>query len=271
MENALLNLVINAKDAMPEGGKITIETANSYLDDAYAAQFGDIRPGQYVMLSVTDTGGGIPAAILDRVFEPFFTTKEPGKGTGLGLSMIHGFVKQSGGHIRIYSEAGHGTSVKIYLPKLTQDFATATAPKAMDLDVQPLARAKASETILVVEDNEGVLDFTCSALEDLGYRVLIARDGPEAVDILESETAIDLLFTDVVMPNGMSGRQLADQALEKRPGLPVLYTTGYSRNAIVHQGRLDADVHLLSKPYTQKELATKIRSLLDGVVKKANS
>jgi len=264
MENALINLVVNAKDAMPDGGKITIETANGYLDEAYAARFSEVRPGQYTVLSVTDTGTGIDPSVLERVFEPFFTTKLPGIGTGLGLSMIHGFVKQSGGHIRIYSEVGQGTSVKIYLPRLMEEATVAAVPKGMDLDLQPLTRAKASETILVVEDSEGVLNFACSALEDLGYRVLVAGDGPEALRMLEIEPAIDLLFTDVVMPNGMSGRQLADLALKLRPELPVLFTTGYSRNAIVHQGRLDANVHLLSKPYTQRELAQKIHAVLDG-------
>jgi len=264
MENALINLVVNAKDAMPDGGKITIETANGYLDEAYAARFSEVRPGQYTVLSVTDTGTGIDPSVLERVFEPFFTTKLPGIGTGLGLSMIHGFVKQSGGHIRIYSEVGQGTSVKIYLPRLMEEATVAAVPKGMDLDLQPLTRAKASETILVVEDSEGVLDFACLALEDLGYRVLVAGDGPEALRMLEIEPAIDLLFTDVVMPNGMSGRQLADLALKLRPELPVLFTTGYSRNAIVHQGRLDANVHLLSKPYTQRELAQKIHAVLDG-------
>jgi signal transduction histidine kinase/CheY-like chemotaxis protein len=263
MENALINLVVNATDAMPDGGKITIETANGYLDEAYAGSFGDVSPGQYAVLSVTDTGTGIDPSILARVFEPFFTTKQAGSGTGLGLSMIHGFVKQSGGHIRIYSEVGHGTSVKIYLPRLTPEAAVAAVPKALDLGVQPLIRAKSSETVLVVEDSEGVLDFACQALEDLGYRVLVASDGPEAMHFLEIEPAIDLLFTDVVMPNGMSGRQLADLAMKLRPELPVLFTTGYSRNAIVHQGRLDANVHLLGKPYTQKELAQKIRAVLD--------
>ncbi|MGO8955458.1 MAG: CHASE3 domain-containing protein [Rhodomicrobium sp.] len=270
VENALINLVVNAKDAMPEGGKITIETANGYLDETYAAGFNEVSPGQYSVLSVTDTGTGIDPSILERVFDPFFTTKQPGNGTGLGLSMIHGFVKQSGGHIRIYSEVGHGTTVKIYLPRLTQEAAVAAVPKAIDLALQPLARARVSETVLVVEDSEGVLDFACAALEDLGYRVLIAKDGPEAMRILECEPTIDLLFTDVVMPKGMSGRQLAFFALQMRPSLPVLFTTGYSRNAIVHQGRLDSDVHLLSKPYTQRELAQKIRAVLDEAGEKAS-
>ena len=263
LENVLVNLAINAKDAMPEGGKITIETANGYLDDAYAASFGDVTPGQYVVLSVTDTGTGIAPEVLEHVFEPFFTTKQPGVGTGLGLSMVHGFVKQSGGHVRIYSEAGMGTSVKVYLPRLPQDAAMAAAPKALDPDPKPLAAAKAGETVLIVEDNDGVLEFACTALEDLGYRVLLARDGPEALAQLESEERIDLLFTDVVMTMDMTGRQLADHARGMRPSLPVLFTTGYSRNAIFHQGRLDAGVNLLGKPYTQAELARKVRAMLD--------
>ncbi len=263
LENALVNLAVNAKDAMPEGGRITIETANGYLDETYAAGFGDLTPGQYVVLSVTDTGTGIPPEILERVFEPFFTTKQPGVGTGLGLSMVHGFVKQSGGHICIYSEVGLGTSVKIYLPRLPQDAAIAAVPKALDRDVKPLAAAKGSETVLIAEDNEGVLEFACSTLEDLGYRVLIARDGPEALRHLKNGEHVDLLFTDVVMSMEMTGRQLADCARSMHPGLPVLYTTGYSRNAIVHQGRLDANVNLLSKPYTQRELVQKIRAVLD--------
>ena len=263
LENALINLTINARDAMPNGGKITIETANGYLDEAYAAKFGDVRPGQYVVLSVSDTGCGIAPEILERVFEPFFTTKQPGAGTGLGLSMVHGFVKQSGGHTRIYSEVGQGTTVKVYLPRHVQTTALAAAPAAIEPELPQQVHAKPSETVLVVEDNGGVLEFAVSVLEDLGYRVLSARNGPEALRILESEPSIDLLFTDVVLPEGMTGRQLADVALIQRSKLPVLFTTGYSRNAIVHQGRLDANVHLLSKPYTQAELAQTVRRLLD--------
>ncbi len=263
LENALLNLAVNAKDAMPEGGKITVETANCYLDEVYAAGFGDLAPGQYVVLSVSDTGTGIAPEILERVFEPFFTTKQAGMGTGLGLSMVHGFVKQSGGHIRIYSEMGYGTSVKIYLPRLAEESAIAAVPKALDREPKLLAGAKGFETVLVVEDNEGVLEFACGALEDLGYRVLIAKNGPEALTHLENEERIDLLFTDVVMTKDMTGRQLADHAGSMRPSLPVLFTTGYSRNAIVHQGRLDANVNLLSKPYTQGELVQKVRAVLD--------
>ena len=262
LENVLVNLAINAKDAMPEGGKITIETANGHLDEGYAAGFGDVPPGQYVVLSVTDTGTGIPPEVLERVFEPFFTTKQPGLGTGLGLSMVHGFVKQSGGHIRIYSEVDHGTRVKIYLPRLPQA-GMASVPKPAEPDPKPIASARGPETVLVVEDNEGVLEFACQALGDFGYSVLVAKDGPEAMTHLENGARIDLLFTDVVMTKEITGRQLAEAALGKRPGLPVLFTTGYSRNAIVHQNRLDANVNLLSKPYTQGELLQKVRAVRD--------
>ncbi len=263
LENALINLVINARDAMPGGGKITIETANGYLDEAYAARFGDVKPGQYVVLSVTDTGCGIAPDILERVFDPFFTTKEPGTGTGLGLSMVHGFVKQSGGHIRIYSEVGQGTTVKIYLPKFIQAASVAAMPASSEPPLTLPMRAKGAETVLVVEDSDAVLEFVISALEDLGYRVLSARNGPEALRALESEEKIDLLFTDVVLPGDITGRELADRALRTRPGLPILYTTGFSRNAIVHQGRLDGDVNFLGKPYTQSEVAQRVRALLD--------
>jgi signal transduction histidine kinase/ActR/RegA family two-component response regulator len=263
LENALINLVVNARDAMPGGGKITIETANGYLDEAYAARFVDVKPGQYVVLSVTDTGCGIAPDILERVFDPFFTTKEPGTGTGLGLSMVHGFVKQSGGHIRIYSEVGQGTTVKIYLPKFIQAASVAAMPASSEPPLTLPMRAKGAETVLVVEDSDAVLEFVISALEDLGYRVLSARSGPEALRALESEEKIDLLFTDVVLPGDITGRELADRALRTRPGLPILYTTGFSRNAIVHQGRLDTGVSFLGKPYTQSEVAQWVRALLD--------
>jgi signal transduction histidine kinase len=264
LENALLNLAINAKDAMPDGGTLTIETANSYLDESYAARFGDVAAGQYVTLSVTDTGTGIAPDVMERIFEPFFTTKQAGVGTGLGLSMVHGFVKQSGGHIRIYSEVGHGTTVKIYLPRLTQETAVFAAPKGMEANLAPVTPSRGFETVLAVEDNEGVLEFACQALEDLGYCVITANDGPEALRHLESKQRIDLLFTDIVMTKEMTGRQLADCARKIRPRLRVLFTTGYSPNAVVHQGRVDRGVHLLCKPYTQRQLAEKIRAILDG-------
>jgi len=262
-ENALINICINARDAMPDGGRLTIETGNAYLDEAYTRKFGDVAPGQYVVLSVADTGTGIPGEILDRVFEPFFTTKSRGEGSGLGLAMVHGFVKQSGGHMRIYSEAGHGTTVKIYLPRLMRTEQRAAAPLAKSENDGTIPRAAPEETILVVEDNDGVREYAISSLEELGYKVLAAGDATEAMRLLESAHRVDLLFTDVILPSG-SGRELADNVLERHPTLPVLFTTGYTRNAIIHQGRLDAGVQLIGKPYTQRGLAQKIRELLDA-------
>ncbi len=264
VESVLLNLALNAKAAMPRGGHLTIETANAYLDDAYTAQFGDVEPGQYVLLCVTDTGSGIPHEILDKVFEPFFTTKPRGEGSGLGLAMVHGFVKQSGGHIRIYSERGHGTTVKVYLPRAEHSEKVGVAPVGKPAHPAPTPSAKKAETILVVEDNDGVREYAKEVLENLGYKVLEAAEAEEALHLLADERRIDLLFTDVVLPGAITGRVLAIHARDKRPGLPVLYTTGYTRNAIVHQGRLDPDVHLLNKPYTQQDLARKVRALLDA-------
>ncbi|HUI96362.1 MAG TPA: CHASE3 domain-containing protein [Xanthobacteraceae bacterium] len=263
LENALINLVVNARDAMPNGGRVTIETANAYLDDAYAARFGDIAPGQYAMLSVSDTGGGIAPEHLERLFEPFFTTKQ-GDGSGLGLAMVHGFVKQSSGHIRIYSEVGQGTTVKIYLPRLANAEPALAAPAEVARPPADIARARAGETVLLVEDNESVRAYAKSALEELGYKVVEARDAADALRAAGRAGRIDLLFTDVVLGTGINGRELANQIGKTRAGLPVLFTTGYTRNAIVHQGRLDAGVHLLDKPYTQQDLARKIRELLDA-------
>jgi signal transduction histidine kinase len=262
IENALLNLTLNARAAMPEGGCLTIETANAYLDDAYARRFGDIEPGQYVVLCVTDTGTGIPANVIEHVFEPFFSTKPAGEGSGLGLSMVHGFVKQSGGHVRIYSEEGHGTTVKIYLPRITSAEEKAAAPATKEKAAPP-PRAEPQETILLVEDNDGVREYAATVLHGLGYAVLEAGDTASAIELLGNKPPIDLLFTDVVLPGGLNGRTLADEVRRKYPGLPVLFTTGYTRNAIVHQGRLDADVELLNKPYTEQDLARKIRKMLD--------
>jgi CheY-like chemotaxis protein len=264
LENALLNLVVNARDAMPNGGKLTIETANAYLDDAYARRFGDVTAGQYVLLSVSDTGTGIAPDMLARIFEPFFTTKEAGTGSGLGLAMVHGFVKQSHGHVRIYSELGRGTTVKIYLPRQEKGEQVHAAPAGAAQSVSPLAQAKPNETILLVEDNAGVREYAVAVLEDLGYRVVEAGDAARALELIESTPAINLLFTDVVLPGGMTGRELATRITQTRPDLPVLFTTGYTRNAIVHNGTLDANVHLLNKPYTQQDLARKIRDLLDA-------
>ena len=262
LESALLNLIINARDAMPGGGRITIETSNAYLDEAYAARFGDVKDGQYVMLSVSDTGSGIPADRLAKVFEPFFTTKDPGKGTGLGLAMVHGFVKQSGGHIRIYSETGLGTAVKIYLPRLKGEMLTkqAAVKEQCERAVKP---AVAGESILLVEDDNGVREYATDVLEELGYRVQAAASAEEALQYVSGPGRLDLLFTDVVLGGSLNGRQIADEVSKLRPHIPVLFTTGYTRNAIVHRGQLDDGVHLLTKPYTSHELGEKVRSLLD--------
>lgn len=264
LESALLNLAINAKHAMPNGGRLSIETANTYLDDSYCCDFPDVAPGQYVQLSVADTGTGIDAETIQKVFEPFFTTKGS-EGSGLGLAMVHGFIKQSGGHIRIYSEVGHGTTVKIYLPRLMQADQFAAAPSARP-SLSTIQEAYPQETILVVEDSSGVRQYAVTALAELGYQVLEAGDADEALRLLESTRRIDLLFTDVVLP-GANGRELARQAILLRQNLPVLYTSGYTRNAIIHHGRLDAGLHLLNKPYTQSDLAKKIRELLDNKTK----
>ena len=264
LENVLVNLVVNARDAMPDGGRVTIETANVYLDEAYAARFGDIAAGQYVLLSVSDTGGGIASELMARVFEPFFTTKSGGQGSGLGLAMVHGFVKQSGGHIRLYSEVGQGTTVKIYLPRLAHAEQMPAAPAEAPPAPAGLPRARPGETILAVEDNDSVRDYAMSALVELGYRVIAARDADEALRVVERGERIDLLFTDVVLGSGPNGRELADRIGKTLAGLPVLFTTGYTRNAIVHHGRLDPGVHLLDKPFTQQDLARKVRELLDN-------
>jgi PAS domain S-box-containing protein len=258
VESALLNLTINARDAMPEGGKLTVETGNVSLDAEYAAANTEVEPGDYVMLGVTDTGTGMPPDIVERAFDPFFTTKDAGKGSGLGLSMIYGFAKQSHGHLKIYSEVGHGTTVKLYLPR-----AATVRPVTPTLDAAG-DDLRGSETILVVEDEEAVRRLVVRNLRSLGYQVLEAADGARAVGMLRSGEAIDLLFTDVVLPGGMTGRQLADQALVLRPEMRVLFTSGYTQNSIVHQGKLDVGVHLLTKPYRRDDLGRKIREVLDG-------
>ncbi len=258
VESAILNLAINARDAMPEGGKLTIELTNAALDDAYVSREGvEIEPGQYVLLAISDTGHGMPAATLARVFEPFFTTKSVDKGTGLGLSMVFGFVKQSGGHIQIYSEEGEGTTVKIYLPR---------SRRAEELSAPlPVAQlAGRSEVILVVEDEDMVRAAAVGMLRDMGYTCMHAANGAEALQMLKSGAKIDLLFTDVIMPGEVKSRDLANQAQALYPNLPVLFTSGYTENAIVHHGRLDEGVHLLSKPYQREDLARRVRSLLDG-------
>jgi signal transduction histidine kinase/CheY-like chemotaxis protein len=264
VENCLVNLAINARDAMPDGGKLTIETANTYLDEVYASQFMGIKPGQSVMLSVSDTGSGMPADVLEKVFEPFFSTKEPGKGTGLGLAMVHGFVRQSDGHIRIYSEVGAGTTVKIYLPRQPSESIGKLLPADGLVPAAPEVGAKTGETVLLVEDDAAVREYATSALEDLGYGVLAAASGTEAMKMFETALRVDVLFTDVVLGGEMSGRQLADRLWTLKPDLLVIFTTGYTRNAIVHHGRLDPGVNLINKPYTQRELAERFRKVIDS-------
>lgn len=241
---------------MPRGGKLMLETRNIYLDEDYAILNSEVAPGDYVMISVSDTGTGIPAAYLDKVFDPFFTTKETGKGTGLGLSMVYGFVKQSGGHIKIYSEEGVGTSIKLYLPRSTG----AEAVPAITAEALPAKGG--DEVILVVEDDALVRKSVVRQLETLGYAALPAAGAAEALDVIEGEARIDLLFTDTIMPGGMNGRQLVDEALKRRPALKTLYTSGYSEDVVVHQGRLDPGVLLLVKPYRKTELARMIRVAL---------
>jgi len=257
LESALLNLCINARDAMPDGGRLTIETGNAHLDHAYAARERDVAPGQYVALSVTDTGTGMTPEVSERAFDPFFTTKPIGQGTGLGLSMLYGFVKQSGGHVRIYSEVGQGTTIKIYLPRdRSGPVEDVAAPR------QP-ARAEAGETVLVVEDESPVRMLVVETLEELGYGALEAFDANSAVRILtDPEARIDLLVTDVGLPGGVNGRQLADRARELRPGLKVLFITGYAGNAAVGNGFLEPGMELVSKPFALDALAQKIRSMI---------
>jgi len=255
-ESALLNLALNARDAMPSGGKHTIETANAHLDEAYASRHNEVAPGQYVMLSVTDTGTGMDQDTMARVFEPFFTTKAAGKGTGLGLSQVYGFVKQSGGHIKLYSELDRGTTVRIYLPRRQGDAAHD------DHQAGGLAPEAFGETILVVEDDADVRAYTVGALQELGYRVIEATDGPSAVRVLE-QRRVDLVFTDVVLPGGMTGADVAERAAQLWPGIKTLFTTGYARNAIVHHGRLDPGVQLITKPFTFDDLAARVRDVLD--------
>jgi signal transduction histidine kinase/CheY-like chemotaxis protein len=257
LESAILNLALNARDAMPDGGKLTIETCNAFLDENYCRQRAELTPGQYVMVAVSDDGTGMTKEVLERAFEPFFTTKEAGQGTGLGLSQVYGFVKQSGGHVSLYSEADQGTSVKIYLPR--RILSTEVTP----IGEVPIARGHGGETLLVVEDDAEVRAYIVEALKELNYAVLEAADATAAMELLDRHgTAVDLLLTDVVLP-GLNGRQLALQLQQRHLHLKVLFMTGYSRNAIVHQGKLDADVDLIQKPFTQAALAAKIRSVLD--------
>jgi len=256
LSTAILNLALNARDAMPGGGKLVLETDNVILDEAYASMHNEVAAGEYVMIAISDTGSGIAAADLERVFDPFFTTKEVGKGTGLGLSMVFGFVKQSGGHIKIYSEQGHGTTVKIYLPRATgvvQGIAEEAGLAAVE---------GGNETILVVEDDAMVRGYVVTQVQSLGYTTLAAANGTEALEQIDKHPGINLLFTDVIMPGPMNGRQLAGAAAKRLPALKTLYTSGYTENAIVHHGRLDPGVLLLAKPYRKSELARMIRQAL---------
>jgi CheY-like chemotaxis protein len=254
--SAVLNLAINGRDAMPNGGKLTIEVSNAALDDTYAAQHAEVEPGQYVLFAITDTGIGMDAATVAQVLDPFFTTKPPGEGTGLGLPQVYGFVKQSGGHIKIYSEEGHGTSVKIYLPRSTG--VQETEYEAL----QNVPITGGDETILIVEDDALVRQYVVTQVKSLGYAALEAANAAEALIIIDADKAIDLLFTDVIMPGNMNGRQLADEAARRRPDLKTLFTSGYTENAIVHHGRLDSGVLLLAKPYRKSELARMLRTAL---------
>jgi signal transduction histidine kinase/CheY-like chemotaxis protein len=257
MEAAILNLVVNAKDAMADRGKLTIETSNAFIDESYSLQNAEMPVGQYVQILVSDNGSGMSREVQEKAFDPFFTTKQPGQGTGLGLSQVYGFVKQSGGHVKIYSEIGEGTTIKIYLPRA---LAAASGPREAE---PPLVGSLGSETILVVEDEADVRSYLAETLRDLNYRVIEAEDGAAALALFEAKPfLIDLLLTDIVMP-GMNGRQLADEQRQRQSELKVLFITGYSRNAIVRQGRLDPGVSLLQKPLTQVMLAAKIREILD--------
>ena len=261
LENVILNLAINGRDAMPDGGKMTVETQNAHLDSRYAADEIGIAPGQYVMIALTDSGSGMAQDVIDKAFDPFFTTKEVGKGTGLGLSQVYGFVKQSGGHVRIYSEVGQGSTVKLYLPRL---LGHKMASQLNDADVD-LPLGDRNELILVVEDEPAVRQFSTDALGELGYRVLEADSGKAALLMLDEHPDIALMFTDIVMPE-MNGARLAELVRVKRPGLPILFTTGYTRNAVVHNGVLDPGVELIGKPFTIEELAARVRTILDSKV-----
>jgi PAS domain S-box-containing protein len=257
LATAILNLSLNARDAMPHGGKLILETGSAFLDENYAGIHGDVRPGRYALIAVSDTGTGIPAAILDKVFNPFFTSKGPGKGTGLGLSMVYGFVKQSAGHIKIYSEEGHGTTIKMYLPPGTKAGIASEAAGA------PAAEG-GHERILVVEDDRLVREYVLTQLHSLGYVTLDAANAVEALAIFEAGHEFDLLFTDVIMPGAMNGRLLANELQRRKPGLKVLFTSGYTENAIIHHGRLDSGVLLLAKPYRKSDMAVMIRKALAG-------
>lgn len=260
LEQAILNLAVNARDAMSAGGKLTIETANVFLDEAYLSSVPEpVSPGQYVKIAVSDTGEGMNSDTLSRVFEPFFTTKETGKGTGLGLSQVYGFVRQSGGHVRMYSEVGQGTTAKLYLPRFHGEVAAAAAVPRLDV-----AFLRGNETVLLVEDDEGVRAYSSGVLRELGYNVIEASDAASALAALKESAQVDLLFTDVVLPGGLHGHKLAEEVRKQRQGIRVLFASGYTRNAMVHNGRLDAGVQLITKPFTYNDLAERVRRVLDA-------
>jgi nitrogen-specific signal transduction histidine kinase len=259
LEAGILNLAVNARDAMPNGGRLTLETGNAHIDESYVLNHREVVPGQYVVISVTDTGAGMDAETVAQAFEPFFTTKPVGKGTGLGLSQVYGVVKQSGGHVKIYSEVGQGTTIKLYLPRLATEV---TEPSAISDQLSP--EAALEETVLVLEDDDDVRSYSAEILRELGYRVLEAHDGAAALRVLDQHVRVDILFTDVVLPGGMTGAQVAAHARTLRPKLKVLFTTGYARNAIIHHGRLDKGVQLITKPFSFNDLAAKIRDVLDS-------
>ncbi|CCJ06998.1 Two-component sensor hybrid histidine kinase [Methylocystis sp. SC2] len=260
LESALLNLAVNARDAMNDEGKVTIETSNAYIDDHYAREHAEVKEGQYVLVAVSDTGAGMPPEVIAKAFEPFFTTKGPGKGTGLGLSQVFGFVKQSGGHIKIYSELGQGTTVKIYLPRFVGEGEVA-APIHQANQLQRAMRGSPEMLILVVEDEDRMRSVAVAMFKDLGYSVLAAGNAAEALALINANPHIDLLFTDIVMPD-MNGRALAEEALRRRPDLKVVFTTGFSRNAVIHNGVLDRGVNFLPKPFSIEQLAQKMSAVL---------
>jgi CheY-like chemotaxis protein len=258
LENALLNLAINARDAMPDGGRLTIETANKWLDD-HAARERELPPGQYLSLCVTDTGTGMAPDVINRVFDPFFTTKPLGQGTGLGLSMIHGFVRQSGGQVRVYSEVGKGTTMFLYLPRYMGE---ADAPEAVEADVG--GEPGRGETVLVIDDEEPIRMLITDVLEEAGYRILTAPDGPTGLKTLQSDLRVDLLITDVGLPGGFNGRQVADAARATRPDLKVLFITGYAENAVVGNGHLEPGMQVITKPFAITALAARVREIIEG-------
>jgi len=257
LENALLNLCINARDAMPNGGRIAVEAANSYLDGP-TSRARDMEPGEYVSLCVTDTGTGMPPEVVAKALDPFFTTKPLGQGTGLGLSMIYGFAKQSGGQVRIHSEVGRGTTVCLYLPRHLGEAEAAERPA----ELADAPRAEAGQTVLVVDDEPTVRMLVAEVLEDLGYTAIEAADGAAGLKVLRSDVRVDLLVTDVGLPGGMNGRQVADAARVTRPELKVLFITGYAENAVLSHGHLDPGMHVLIKPFLLEALASRIKELI---------